>query len=86
MVVPAERGAFPSLIRGPQVLQGRVSAATNMLFSVPQTVSIALGAALVTLIDYRIEIVIMALVTLLAAGYLLTRTETESFVADPAQA
>ena len=72
--------------RSPQVLQGRVSAAANMLFSVPQTVSIAVGAALVTVLDYRIEIVIMALVTLLAAGYLLTRTETESFVADPAQA
>lgn len=59
--------------RSPQAIQGRVSAATNMLFSVPQTVSIALGAALVTLIDYRIEIVIMGLVTLFAAAYLLTR-------------
>jgi uncharacterized membrane protein YfcA len=49
-----------------------------MLFSVPQTVSIALGAALVTLIDYRIEIVVMGLVTLFAAAYLFTRTESES--------
>jgi MFS family permease len=64
--------------RTPQMLQGRVSAATNMLFSVPQTVSIALGAALVTLIDYRIEIVVMGLVTLFAAAYLFTRTESES--------
>ncbi|MGH2972483.1 MAG: MFS transporter [Gaiellaceae bacterium] len=72
--------------RTPQVLQGRVSAASNMLFSVPQTVSIATGAALIMLIDYRIEIVIMALVTLAAAAYLLTRSETEGFVADPAQA
>jgi MFS family permease len=61
--------------RSPQVLQGRVSAATNMLFSVPQTVSIALGAALITLIDYRIEIVVMAVVTILAAGYLFSRPE-----------
>jgi MFS family permease len=72
--------------RSPQQMQGRVAAATNMLFSVPQTASIALGAALVTLIDYRIEIVIMALVTLLAAAYLFTRSETEGMVADPAQA
>ncbi len=72
--------------RSPQVLQGRVSAATNMLFSVPQTVSIAVGAALVTLIDYRIEIVIMALVTLAAAAFLLTRSESEAYVVDPAQA
>jgi MFS family permease len=72
--------------RSPQELQGRVSAATNMLFSVPQTVSIAVGAALITILDYRIEIVIMALVTLVAAAFLLTRTETEGLVAGPAQA
>ena len=72
--------------RSPQAIQGRVSAATNMLFSFPQTVSIALGAALVTVIDYRIEIVIMALVTLAAAAFLLTRSEAEALVAGPAQA
>jgi hypothetical protein len=44
-----------------------------MLFSVPQTISIALGAALITLIDYRVEIVIMTMAVLLAATYLLTR-------------
>lgn len=59
--------------RSPQEIQGRVAAATNMLFSLPQTMSIAVGAALVTLIDYRIEIVIMGLVTLVAAAYLFTR-------------
>ncbi len=59
--------------RSPQALQGRVSAATNMLFSFPQTMSIAVGAALITLIDYRIEIVIMAAVTMLASLYLFTR-------------
>jgi predicted MFS family arabinose efflux permease len=68
--------------RSPQEIQGRVSAATNMLFSVPQTMSIALGAALITLIPYRIEIVVMGVVTLAAAAYLFTReaepvTETE---------
>lgn len=72
--------------RSPQVIQGRVAAASNMLFSVPQTASIALGALLITVIDYRLEIVIMALVTLAAAVYLSTRTENESLVADPAQA
>lgn len=72
--------------RSPQAIQGRVSAATNMLFSVPQTVSIAVGAALITVIDYRLEIVIMALVTLAAAAFLLTRSEREAFVAGPSQA
>jgi predicted MFS family arabinose efflux permease len=75
--------------RSPQALQGRISAATNMLFSVPQTASIALGAALVTLIDYRIEIVVMAVVTLVAAGYLFTRVDeaeadAETVLADAA--
>jgi MFS family permease len=72
--------------RSPQHVQGRVAAAANMLFSVPQTASIAAGAALIALIDYRVEIVIMALVTLFASAYLLTRSETESLVAGPAQA
>jgi hypothetical protein len=45
-----------------------------MLFSVPQTISIAAGAALITVIDYRIEIVAMAVGTALSALYLLTRT------------
>lgn len=59
--------------RSPQELQGRVSAASNMLFSFPQTISIGFGAALVTLIPYRIEIAIMGAVTMIASGYLATR-------------
>jgi MFS family permease len=59
--------------RSPSEVQGRVAAAANMLFSVPQTISIAVGAALITVIDYRIEIVAMAAVFLVAAAYLLTR-------------
>ncbi|MDX6486208.1 MAG: hypothetical protein QOF43_1361 [Gaiellaceae bacterium] len=61
----------------PLEVQGRVSAAANMLFSVPQTISIAAGAALITLIDYRIEIVAMAVVFAFAAAYLLTRRDEE---------
>jgi Na+/melibiose symporter-like transporter len=59
--------------RSPESVQGRVAAAANMLFSVPQTISIAVGAVLVTLIDYRLEIAIMTVATLAAAAYLLTR-------------
>ena len=44
-----------------------------MLFSLPQTISIAVGAALVSLIPYRIEIVIMGTVTLVSCAYLATR-------------
>jgi MFS family permease len=59
--------------RSPDEVQGRVAAASNMLFSVPQTISIAVGAALITLVDYRVEIVAMAIVMLSAAAYMLTR-------------
>jgi hypothetical protein len=59
-------------------VQGRVAAAANMLFSVPQTISIAAGAALITVIDYRIEIIAMAAVFALAAAYLLTRRSDET--------
>ena len=63
--------------RSPTDMQGRVAAAANMLFSVPQTISIAAGAVLITLIDYRIEIVAMALVFAVASVYLLTRRDDE---------
>jgi Na+/melibiose symporter-like transporter len=59
--------------RSPVHVQGRVAAASNMLFSVPQTASIAAGAVLIAFIDYRVEIVIMAFVTLVASAYLFTR-------------
>jgi len=71
--------------RSPSQVQGRVSAAANMLFSVPQTISIAAGAALITVVDYRFEIVAMAVVFLLAAAYLLTR-RGEAIEAEPALA
>jgi MFS family permease len=62
----------------PAVLQGRVSAASNMLFSVPQTLSIGAGAVLITVVDYRIEIVAMGIVFVAAAGYLLTRRHEDA--------
>jgi Na+/melibiose symporter-like transporter len=63
--------------RSPMQMQGRVAAAANMLLSVPQTISIAAGAALVVLIDYRIEIAVMAVVFFASAAYLLTRSTEE---------
>jgi hypothetical protein len=44
------------------------------------------GAALVTLIDYRIEIVAMACVFALASAYLLTRRDERAEEARPALA
>jgi MFS family permease len=74
-------------VRSPSHVQGRVSAAANMLFSVPQTISIAAGAALIAVLDYRIEIIAMAAVFALAAAYLLTRPgEARTAEVEPALA
>lgn len=61
--------------RTPNDLQGRVSSAADTLTTVPQTVSIAVGAALVSHLDYRYLLVAMAVVIAAAAAYLLTRRE-----------
>ena len=72
--------------RSPNDVQGRVAAAANMVFSVPQTISIGAGAALITLVDYRIEIVVMAVVMLAAAVYMLTRAADREAETAPAPA
>jgi MFS family permease len=59
--------------RTPQHLQGRAFSAADAAVTVPQTLSIALGAALVAVVDYRLLIVVVTVVSALAAGYLLTR-------------
>jgi MFS family permease len=64
--------------RSPQALQGRVAAASNMIFSVPQTISIATGAVLITLVDFRVEILAMFAGVALSSVYLLTRNFSRS--------
>jgi MFS family permease len=59
----------------PSHLLGRASSAFDLLVGVPQTLSIALGAVLVALIDYRLLLVACAALTLAAAAYVLTRRE-----------
>lgn len=61
--------------RTPLVIQGRVSAAADISLSIAQTVSIATGAALSTVADYRILLVVMAAVVAASAVYLATRAE-----------
>lgn len=46
----------------PPPLQGRVSAAVNLAFNGPQTFGTAAGAALIGVVDYRVMIVVMAVV------------------------
>jgi MFS family permease len=60
-------------LRTPARLQGRVASAASTMVSTPQTVSIALGAVLVTVVDYRALVVVMSVVVTACAAYLLTR-------------
>ena len=59
----------------PPELQGRVYAATETLVTTPQTISIALGAALISVAGYQTLLLAMAGTIALAACYLLTRPE-----------
>jgi MFS family permease len=61
--------------RTPLRIQGRVSAASEVSISIAQTVSIATGAALSTIVDYRVLLVSMAAVVVASAAYLITRRE-----------
>jgi MFS family permease len=56
--------------RTPARLLGRVDAALTIAITVPQTASIALGAALVAVVDYRLLLATMAVVIVVAAAYL----------------
>ena len=57
----------------PPELQGRAAAAAEPLVTGPQTLSLALGAALVVVVDYRILLAIMGGVMLMSASWLATR-------------
>ena len=69
--IPVVIIAFTTLLqtRTPGHLMGRVSTFVEVLTTLPQAVSIALGALLVTLLDYRVLFAVMAAGTLVAAAY-----------------
>ena len=56
--------------RTPQPIMGRVSAAIEVVFAVPQAISLALGSLLVVLLSYRQIFVIIAVVTAGAGIYI----------------
>jgi MFS family permease len=60
-------------VRTPLRLQGRVSSAADVLISTPQTISIAVGAVLIAIVDYRVLVVAEAVAVALCGAYLLTR-------------
>jgi Na+/melibiose symporter-like transporter len=64
-------GFNTALQRGtPGPLQGRAYSAADMAFSIPQTVSIGLGAVLISVVDYRLLLAAMALVLACSAASL----------------
>jgi MFS family permease len=70
---------FTTLIQRitPAELQGRVYGAASALVTAPQTISIAVGAALIGALGYRVLLAVAAAVTALAATYLLVHAGAE---------
>jgi MFS family permease len=65
-------GAYTLLqLRTPAELQGRAFSAFDLIASLPQTMSIALGAILVTALGYRGELTIIAVVVTIATIIML---------------
>jgi Na+/melibiose symporter-like transporter len=62
-------------LRTPQDLQGRVYSAAELVVGLPQTLSIAAGAALSTVVDYRLLLAAMAAVATACGAYLAVRGE-----------
>jgi MFS family permease len=73
-------------LRTPQRLQGRVASAADTMISTPQTVSIALGATLISVVDYRALVALMAAVVTACAVYLLTRVPKPVVAEEPSPA
>jgi MFS family permease len=63
--------------RTPQRLMGRVSATAEVIMATPQAISLAVGAVLVSFLDWRIIFAIMASVILASAGYIATMLHRE---------
>jgi MFS family permease len=83
-VPPVVAGMSTTLQRlTPLHLQGRTFSAVDVLVSTPQSLSIALGAALIAVVDHRVLLVAMTVGLLLAALYLGTRPEQRLPAATP---
>jgi MFS family permease len=54
----------------PDAIMGRVATAADAVLSTPQALSIAVGAGLVSVVDYRVLFAVMSVVMVVAAGYL----------------
>jgi Na+/melibiose symporter-like transporter len=70
-------------LRTPADLQGRVYSAADTLIGTPQTVSIGLGAALITVVDYRVLIVVMGVVAGACGAFMAVAGAPDDAVAQP---
>ena len=59
--------------RTPRELLGRVGGAFDLSLTIPQVTSIGLGAALIAVVGYRVLLVVIAAVALVAAAFLLSQ-------------
>src|SRR2546427_791345 len=73
-------------LRTPQRLQGRVASAANTMVGTPQTIGIALGAFLVSVLDYRVLVAVMFVAISACSAYLLTRGPEAIAAEEPALA
>lgn len=74
-IVVVNVGAITLIQRNtPPELLGRVDSAINLAVLVPQASSIALGAAIIAVVDYRIMLGVMAATLVLAAVKMVDRT------------
>jgi Na+/melibiose symporter-like transporter len=70
-------------LRTPADLQGRVYSAADTLIGTPQTISIGLGAALITVVDYRVLIIVMGVVAGACGLYMAAAGAPADPVAQP---
>jgi MFS family permease len=66
----------------PPALMGRADAALNLVLTVPQTLAIALGAALIVVLDYRLLLLGMAVLCFAGAALLIGQRQPSEPVLD----
>ena len=74
--------------RTPAAVLGRVAGAFGLALTIPQLTSIGLGAALIAVVNYRVLLIVIAVVAVIAVGYLFATPETRRrpVAAEPAAA
>jgi MFS family permease len=69
--------------RTPPTLMGRTDAAFGAMYTLPQTLAIALGAGLIAVLNYKVVLLVITALMASATTYMLTRHEEENELAVP---